>query len=963
MGTIGVMDELPVSFGEWVQNRRNDLDLTRNELALKVGCSPVTIKKIERDERKPSRQIAELLAIHLQLGPDLYDVFVKRARGQFVEVEQPPAESHSKPAPADIVKTNLPELTGPLIGRQDELARLTDRFNEPAKQLVTLVGTGGIGKSRLALQAAHDLVGDMLGGVFWIDFTSHDSSSYIVPAIAKALDLRINKESRLPEKQLMDWLKPKQALLVFDNFDDMIDEAPFLADLLDQSVTLKILVTSRERLNLQQEQVFPLEGLEFPRSAEDFRDGDYPAVAFFVEAARKINPTFSLTVDNIDGVIAICRLVSGMPLSLELAAAWIDMLSPAEIAKEIKNSLDFLETNLRNVPERHKSIRAIFDASWDKLSPSEKKIFGRLTIFHGGFSRRAARSVAGASLPVMARLVDRSLIRYDATKESYRLNGLLRQYGADQLEKQESAESLADLHERHSVYYLEALSERNTKIKGDGQQTAISEIGRDLNNVRKAWRWAIQHQKSDLIQIGMEPFANFLEFKGRYTEGETIFLDLLDPLKNLPDQKVGQTLYLNAITWLSVFEFALNKVDRGERSLNAANRIVEEMVAQDKKVDRQRAFVLAQLGNLEMTRDPEKARSFYLQALELHERLKMGWEQASTMMALGSAERILGNFEQASHWFSKSLEIRQQIGDQIGAAGTLATMSELCRNRGQFYEAILQAQNGVDLARQIKNDNVLAIALSELAMALYYDGQFPKQHQALVETMMLNERLNHGHKLAQTYFRLSMANCALGQFDDAQLNTQKGLNLARQMDNQAQIALLFFAQAIIAQSVGSFDSSKQLLQNGLAAFPPTTPPTDKNATQILIALAEYRIGNPTPAKRYLAQTLQIAFDNQDTLSLILNYSVTALILADQQETERAVILWEMVQRLSPRLQHAVWLRRLYGDRLSKLCETLSAEQRADIEGHLLSNSLWDEADTLLKFMHKAQWGSSRNSKS
>ncbi len=955
MGTIGVMAEIPVSFGEWVQDRRKDLDLTRNELALKVGCSPVTIKKIERDERKPSRQIAELLAIHLQLGPDLYDLFVKRARGQFVETSSAPTDPAPAPTNQQHTTTHLPELLGPLIGRKEELPHLRDILQEPAKQLVTLVGTGGIGKSRLALQVAHDLAGDMLDGVYWIDFTSHSKQEFIVPAIAKALDLTINKEARLPEKQLLDWLRPKQALLIFDNFDNLIDEAQFLADLLDQSAALKILVTSRERLNLQQERVFPLEGLAFPRSAEEFRDGSYPAVEFYVQSARKISPTFALTAENIDGVIQICRLVSGMPLSLELAAAWVDMLSAAEIAEEIQNSLDFLETNLRNVPERHKSIRAIFDASWEKLNDREKKIFARLTIFHGGFSRRAARSVAGASLPVLARLVDRSLIRYDATRESYRLNGLLRQYGSDKLEKQESADALTDLHERHSVYYLEALSERSENIKGDGQQTAIAQISRDLNNVRQAWRWAVDHQKSDLIQIGMEPFANFLDFKGRYIEGETIFLNLLKPLNELPNQNVAQPLFLNAITWLSVFEFALNKVDRGERSLNEANRIVEEMLAQEKKIDRQRAFVLVQMGNLEMTRDPAKARPLYLQALELHERLKMGWEQAATMMALGSADRMLGDFEQASQRFSQSLEIRQQIGDQIGAAGTMAIMSELRRNRGQFYEAILQAQNGVDLARQIKNDNVLAMALSELAMAFYYDGQFPKQHQALVESLMLNERLNHGHKLAQTYFRLTMANCALGQFEDAQSNSQKGLNLARQLGNQSQIALLFFAQAIISMSVGSFDSGKQLLQNGLAAFPPATQPTDKNATEILIALAESRIGNPTPAKRCLAQTLQRAFDHKDSLSLLLNFGVAALVLAEQQQIERAIILWEMVQRMSPGLQQAVWLRRLYGDRLKEVSASLSADQRENIEAYLQSHSLWDEADTLLKFMIKEKW--------
>ncbi|MFT5193161.1 MAG: putative ATPase/transcriptional regulator with XRE-family HTH domain [Cellvibrionaceae bacterium] len=990
------MIEIPVSFGEWVQKRRKQLDLTRNDLAAKVGCSPVTIKKIERDERKPSKQIAELLATFLEIETERYDLFVQKARGSFVE-EGSLARAQTAKEGWEVATddkqsklNNLPDQMGQIIGRESEISLLTDIIKDPSQRLISLIGTGGMGKSRLAIHLGQTLQKsiedggqEFSNGIFYIDFNAHKDQSHIVSAIAKSTGVEIKKERRLPKDQLFDWLRLKRLLLIFDNFDHLIDHAAIIPELLEAASGLKILVTSRERLNLQQEQVFPMQGLAFPENTEQDDIESYPAVKLFLEIAHRVQPEFAFTAENSEPIVRLCQIVEGMPLSLELAAAWIDLLSAAEIVDEIKNSLDFLETGLRDFPERHRSMRAVFDASWEKLGSNEKKTFSRLSIFQGRFSRRAARSVAGAGLNVLARLVDRSLIWYDSNLEYYQINELLTQYAAGKLEELESAESRNDLLERHSVYYLEALAERSDLIKGDGQQvvgltiagqkttgqkttgqkTALDQMNRDIKNIRFAWRWAVDHFKQDLIFTGMEPLANFLDFKGRYHEGEKTFSFFTETLKGQCKQPEEKRLLLSGYAWLSVFEFARGKMKEAWTSVDSATRIVEELSKLGIDVDREQAFVAVLTGQLKAINRLDDAIPFYLEALELYRKHNMGWEQAALMTTLGSAARLQGDYLKANSWLEDSLKIRQRIGDEIGAAETMSSMSELSRYRGQFFEATILAQSSVELARQINNENVLAFGLVNLGMSYYYVGEFAKQHRYLMESLAIYQSLNNTNRVPDIYYRLSLANVSLGQYETGATNAQLGLNLARHTGNKVQMANLFYAQGVASLAARSFDSGKQLLTDSLAIFPEIGQKTHRKSGIItLIGFAEYNLGNPTPAKRYFHQALNSAIEMHDQIALILIFGISALVLADKNLNKEATVLWKMVKRLSPPFQNAEWLKAFYGDRLTEVENQLSQADLTWIEEHIQKNNILDEAETLLVFMNKEGWGKGRPEK-
>jgi predicted ATPase len=389
-----------------------------------------------------------------------------------------PISANGLQEPLVEVRYALPYYATPFIGRELELATLDSFITDPTVRLVTIVGPGGIGKTRLAVEAAQRSLAAKIfpEGIFFIDLAPMHETNRIVQRVADALNLPLKGgDSRSSRQQLLDYLNQKKLLLVFDNFEHLLDDANLLADILQSGPEIKILVTSRERLNLLQEQVYPIRGLKFPEleTAEDATG--YTAALLFLQSARRNQPDFSLrNNDDLIQLARICRMVEGMPLALELAATWVDVLSLTEIANELQQGLDILERELRDVPARLRSIRASVDYSWQRLDEADQAVFAQLSIFRDGFTRQAAQEVAGATLQELSRLVNKSLIRFDKQRGRYEIHELLLQYGADKLGGQPALE--AATYNRHSDYYCQLLAGYTDHLKGAGQAQAMAAI-------------------------------------------------------------------------------------------------------------------------------------------------------------------------------------------------------------------------------------------------------------------------------------------------------------------------------------------------------------------------------------------------------------------------------------------------------------------------------------------------------
>ncbi len=403
-------------------------------------------------------------------------------QGETIQLYEAIKENREPPPPVIPLSPDQP-LSGnlaahrpptPFVGREAELAEVARLLADPACRLLTIVGAGGIGKTRLALQSAIDHSAAFSHGVFFTPLAAVSSTEFLVPAIAESLAFQFFGRQD-PKVQLLNYLREKNLLLVMDNFEHLAEGTELLTDILESAPGVKILVTSRVRLNHPQERLIEPQGLSFPTSeaAVGPEIENYSAVQLFLHSARRVHWGFALSETERPGVTHVCRLVEGMPLGVELAAAWVRVISPAEIAQEIERDLGFLATSLGGVPERHRSLRAVFDYSWKRLLEEERNVFRKLAVFRGGFDRAAAERVAGASLLNLSTLIDHSFL-HRTPSGRYEVHELLRQYAEEDLRA--DGEDYEAAHDRHCAYYAEFLRQKEAPLKGADQGEALLSV-------------------------------------------------------------------------------------------------------------------------------------------------------------------------------------------------------------------------------------------------------------------------------------------------------------------------------------------------------------------------------------------------------------------------------------------------------------------------------------------------------
>ncbi|MFO7321034.1 MAG: LuxR C-terminal-related transcriptional regulator [Chloroflexota bacterium] len=622
------------------------------------------------------------------------------------------------------------------IGRSKEIEEIGRLLEDPACRLLTLVGPGGIGKTRLAQEIAARKRESFPDGVYFVSLSPLSRSADILTAVAGAMLFRFQQDNRDPREQFFDYLSDKQTkslLLVLDNFEHLLDGVEVVSDILAATHRLKILVTSREALNLQEEWVRQVEGMSYPDRKNGRPLEDYSAIQLFLDRARRIRGDFTLSEDS-DGVVEICRLVQGMPLAIELAAGWLNTLQPSEIAREIQRNMDILVTRSRNLPERHRSIRSVFNHSWRLLSDEEREVFQRLSVFRGGFTREAAQVVAGASLHTLAALVDKSLLHLSAAGR-YDVHELLRQYGAEQLD---AAGNTQAVRRAYVDYYLGLLHRLEPDIKAHNQVAALDTIAMDFENVRNAWQLAIQERRYAALNRAAESLHLFIDMRGRYQEGIALFKAALEQLADAAgDDEAAEALCRLRMRLVRLIILGDVRIDFDPRA--AVRPCLEAARARGDQAET--GFCLLVLGIIESWElatgddEAESAVACFEQSHAIFEALNDGFYTGEALAWLGMSLYFDEHRRDAAiPMIEQSLRLRQEIGDLNGVAWITLNLADMMLAELDYPECERYARQALALMREIGSVKGILHALFRVAELAAFKGDM-EEARVLAEEM------------------------------------------------------------------------------------------------------------------------------------------------------------------------------------------------------------------------------------
>ncbi len=634
-------------------------------------------------ERMTNREIAERLhlaesTVKDYVGNILSKLYVKNRR-QAVERGRALGllDSDSDRKSADKPPTNLPAEPTPFVGRRDELEEIKRHLMET--RLLTLTGPGGIGKTRLVLRAALEMANNFEDGCFFVPLTPIRSVEQVIQTIAETVKFPIATHED-PQHQLLRYLQKRQLLLVMDNFEHLLDGVGIVSEILQAAPAVKILASSRERLNLQSETNLNIGGMDIPGQVGSEDPLSYDAITLFVQSANKVRPGFDPSLDELGQITNICQIVGGMPLAIELAAAWLHILNVNEIAEELKKDLDILASEVRDAPARHRSVRAVFDHSWSLLDQAEQEIFICISVFRGGFTREAAQQVAGASLQQLAGLADKSFLSHDPDSGRLEVHELLRQYAQEWLEKTPGGSTTAQ--EAHAAYYAEFMRRGRQDLKGKRQILALAEIEADIENVRGAWQYYLDQKNTPQLWMFINGLWHFHWIRWWNHAGMELFAEAALTLQGDDDEESVAVRAL-AMAYQSYFMAWLDLAKQGYE-------IAKESVAILEQCNHPEALVFAYdslaVNAYFLYRYTEEIQAIN-KMVEIATELEDKWPLAFTLFGQSMAAMIQEDYAEAKQLAETNLNLYEEIGDVIGSTMPLIVLGHAALALGELDEA------------------------------------------------------------------------------------------------------------------------------------------------------------------------------------------------------------------------------------------------------------------------------------
>ena len=770
---------------------------------------------------------------------------------------------------------HIPVAPTPLVGREDAIEHIERLLAGRDERLVTIHGPGGIGKTRVALEVAERQAPLWSDGVWFVPLADVEGDDELLAAVAKGLGIAGGR-GQLDSATIIDHLRERELLLVLDSFEGLVDAAGLLAEVLSAAPLVKLLVTSRCRLDLRQEWLVDLGGLEVPPEAagaagvagdhhagaregpEESRLEMVDSVRLFDQCARREVADFEITAQNAEAVSRICRLVEGLPLGLELAAAWVRLMPCDRIADEIQRSIAFLDAPRERAPRRRQSLWATFEHSYQLLEEDARRVFRRLSVFRGGFTPQAAKEVAGASPALLVVLADNSLVR---TYRSGRLDShaALREFAGEKLAA--DADELARTRDRHSAFYLDHVRRAYAAAAQHDTSESMAWLGDELENVRLAWDRASEVGDIDAIGGALRAVEKYYFLNGRYREGQRQFKRAADAVEATIDESEGAAgarsepsrAWLRAVATKARLRageaYFASRQGKNEEVAALAEEVVTLARLAGDQVCEARGLHFRS-GALWRSGDPDAAIEYEERALQLiravavHESVA-GGEGGRAIAAVACADEgselerwcvnqlagILwsqGDMRGAEEALEQMLELALRTGSRSHEAVALGNLALIAHDRGEYSLAKTRYRRSLAIYREVGGSDTVGYKnLAELCIEV---GEFEEAGALLEQSLAVTRET--GARRSESFALGSMAllcNCK-GEHLDAERLSRQGLNIAQElsdMDAEAA-AIMQLGNALVAlgelhAAQQAFERAIELLHNvgqGLQAVAP-----------------------------------------------------------------------------------------------------------------------------------------------
>ncbi len=781
--------------------------------ALRPDCPPALVDLVYRMLAKdPSQRIPSARQVGAELDKAM------RGANSAPGADSLPARPPSAGLP---LCSNLPAETSTFIGRQTELGELQRRLSDPAVRLVTIVAPGGMGKTRLALELGHSLLASatsarpedrnwrLTNGLFLVELAALSSPEFIVSAIAEAVGIQFYPGSEA-KQQLFDHFREKRALLLLDNFEHLLEGAQTVGELLRAAEGVTVVATSRERLGLTGETLLPLSGMDLPESTTPERAIDFSAIRLFVQAARQQRPDFRMDEDALAALIGVCRLVHGSPLGIVLAASWAGTLSLPEIAQEIRNGLDFLAAELRDLPERQRSMRAVFDHSWALLSEAERDALCAIGSFRGGFTREAAQAVAQTSVRVLGTLINKSLLERESFGGRYRMHELLRQYAEEKLSRSPSRQ--ARVLDAHSTYFASYLNARERALMSPNPSQALAEVEAELDNLRAAWSRMLAQGQLENIASTLEAFHLFYSRRASLSEGEAAFATLVGSLeRSVAPSRERTRLLGQALSRRAMFLRQQGRYAEAATLLDDALSLLDE-----REYPRERAFALVASGSTQVKAgNLEEGTALGEQALRLYRATDNAWGMANALETLGRLYGTAGDFAKAEAAYRESASIQRESGmlesGLMGLGVALAQQGKYAEGRRLMLDTLAMFERAGDRWNRMLCQMNLANAERNL-------GNYPAAEALAQNCLEFTREVGNWDHEAWSRFQLGNILKEQERYEEAATQFQAGLERSLQIGDAGKIALGKLEFGNLALIRGDLEDATRQLSESLSGF-------------------------------------------------------------------------------------------------------------------------------------------------